>query len=214
MSHGHSHRRRAVSAGAIVATVLFSHLPSASAASSVSPKKWAAAFCDIVADFQEDLGTVSDEIKTTTSDALVGLASDPSGVFDVIEDVSGFLDDSADIATDGADRMRALPRPRVGGGAKIKRVLSSLFSGGLDDIADEFEGGATDLRSIADETDDPVVAATQFKTKSEELATTFGEAGTAISETFDALPDDSSIDPDGALDRALDRSRACTRLGI
>ena len=214
MSHGHEHRRRAVVVGALVATILLTYAPSASAASSVSPKKWAATFCNIVADFREDLSTVSDDITSTTTDALVGLATDPSGVFDVIEDVSGFLDDSADIATDAADQMRALPRPRVGGGAKIKRVLSNLFSGGLDDIATEFQGGATDLRSIEDETDDPVEAANLFQTKSEELAATFGEAGNTISDAFDALPNDRSIDPDGTLNRALQRSRACTRLGI
>ncbi|MEX0664295.1 MAG: hypothetical protein WD598_05920 [Acidimicrobiia bacterium] len=202
-------RRRAWFAGAVAVTILLGNIPSAAAASSISPKKWAKSFCTTVLDFRDELVSIGDQVVNYSEEAASAVDADPSAVFDVIETTAGYLDDAVDVSSDTADDVRKLKKPAVGGGAKIKRVISKILGDGLEDLAFEFEAGATDLRSIADQTSDPVEAANLFVTASLQLSSTFSSAGNAIRDAFNAVPDDPSIDPDQVLDRALARSSAC-----
>lgn len=196
---------------AAMASLILSTAPSAAGGASVSPKKWASSFCGAVLQFRQDIDGVTKDVLALNED-LSELSSDPSAVFDFIETEASYLDDYAEVSERAAEDIRDLDQPKVGGGPKIKRALNQILAVGFDDLVFEFEAAAADFRSITESTSDPLVAAGQFVTAAEQVSSVLDNVTDTLQAAFDALPDDPSIDPDGTLERALGRAKACKRL--
>jgi len=209
--HGNPRKFRKWSAGiagVTLAALVLSAAPAA-AAKARAPKKWAKSFCTTLIDFTDTMDDLNSEITDSAVEAETALAEDPSLVFDYIDGLAGNLADAADAAADTADDIRRLRRPAVGGGKEIKALLDDVLGGGLEQIGEEFESTEGEFRRIVDETTDPLVAAEELITAADQMIATFTELGNTLSESFESLDADPTLDPDDVLLRALERTPAC-----
>lgn len=206
-------RARATTASLVlVAGLVLTAVPAAAAKKPLSPKRWAGSFCTVVVDFQDAMDDVRNDVLSGSDAAVSDIATNPAAVFDYIEELADGLDSAVDASTDAADGIRDLRKPRVRGGAQLKRVLDELLAGGLDEIGTEFQSAQDQFNDIGAQTTDPLVAANELVRVAEEMQATFNDLGSTISSSFAALDEDRSIDPKGLLLDALEDSSSCAPL--
>jgi hypothetical protein len=198
-----------IGAGLVVVSLLLAAVPAAAGSKPLKPKKWAASFCDTIVGFRDDVTEIQNESLDLAGDLEAALTADPNAIFVYINDVATGLEDAAGVVTGAAEDIQGLRPPKVKGGGEIKAIIDDLLGGGLELIASEFQTAGSDLGAIDDATDDPLVAADELIATSTRIAETFTELGDTLSDSFQSLDDDPSLDPDDILLRALERSRAC-----
>ena len=174
----------------------------------VSPKRWASSFCNVLTGYADNMKSVNSDIEDTTKNVESAVTSDPTKVFDYIAELADEVGHAAKISARAADKVRALPRPQVGGGTILKRSLSRALGGGLDDIAAQFRKAESEFERIPKETTDPTTAALRLASAASDAESALEGVGSTISSSLENL-NAKNIDPKHLLARALKAAHAC-----
>ena len=201
--------KRIIVSGLIAATLLASAAPAA-AAKPVSAEKWAAAFCESLTSFTDGFGTIRDNLVAESDNVAAAYGTgDIDAAAVVLGRVAGYLDDAADLTEEKAREFRKLPRPTVEGGRALKRSISRILGGGLEELKDEFAEKADDIRALRGETDREAVGAALVALGAE-LSAAGEEIGLRISNALDALA--ISKDAERKIEAAFDEAPECLPL--
>ena len=204
-------RRARVAAGSVLAVTLLTSSAHAGTVKTVSPKRFATAFCGAFVEFRGVLTELEDDVNQAADRAVArSTAGDAGGIVDYVDDVTaGFLI-AAESAGIAGTAMRDLPKPRVNRGAYIRRNLSRILGAAFDQLAMDFSVEAVALGSIADPAADVQGTLAEVLAAGGRIQEATVQLDDQVAAAFDTL--DPDVDKDKKLERAFERAKACKPL--
>jgi hypothetical protein len=161
-------------------------------AKTVSPQKWATAFCTALSAWTDSLNSASSDVKA----ALSGTTSDPVAAKATLVD---FLSHTIDVTDTALQDMKAAGNPDTTNGARINAAIVSAL-GKAKRVFTKAEGDAESL---------PTNSTAAFDSSAAAIAAQIQAGGTAIDTALGRV---GKLDKDGKLDAVVRKAKACAFL--